>query len=332
MRLVAARYSKISKNTMSSLTRVVATFLLVFFASSAEAGFWEGQKRKPLLPKEGRSLDLSQRYMGRVIRPEHNQTKKLHALYEASSKSKVSTLPADAQRYRYIIVGGAFTRAYPRYFSHGIKHLRGNNLDVIEAKVPLMGTVEENSLAIQALIEDQAKQGFKVVLIGHSKGGVDIAAALGQRPELSKHVRAVLTIQSPLKGYVKTVGGHWSERLLPGAKRTLSGLTFEKRSESLQDNPFPQTVPTFAFVSSTKVFHPVIKPFAPLKKSRVANDGFVPLDSQVLPGMSYAEFEGIDHASSVWKLPGNKQVDQASLLMSLVSATLALPDNRQAHR
>ena len=39
--------------------------------------------------------------------------------------------------------------------------------------------------------------GKQVVLLGHSKGGVDAAAALSLYPELKGHVRALITMQAP---------------------------------------------------------------------------------------------------------------------------------------
>ena len=64
------------------------------------------------------------------------------------------------------------------------------------------GLVRDNAVRILAEVETLASRtGKRVVLVGHSKGGLDCAAALALFEErLAEHVRGLVTVQSPYGG------------------------------------------------------------------------------------------------------------------------------------
>jgi triacylglycerol esterase/lipase EstA (alpha/beta hydrolase family) len=72
-------------------------------------------------------------------------------------------------------------------------------------------SVEANSEALKGILEEQANQsGKKLILLAHSKGGVDVATTLIKYPYLQSDIVAKLvTIQSPLGGSVLAVRHVW---------------------------------------------------------------------------------------------------------------------------
>ena len=57
-----------------------------------------------------------------------------------------------------------------------------------------------NAKQIRDAILEASNDGKQVVLVGQSKGGVDITAALALYPEFKPHVRAVVSMQAPYGG------------------------------------------------------------------------------------------------------------------------------------
>jgi hypothetical protein len=73
-------------------------------------------------------------------------------------------------------------------------------LDARQVPVDSDASVKKNAETIRKAIEEATRDGSQVVLVGHSKGGVDAAAALAMHPELKDKVRAMVAIQSPFGG------------------------------------------------------------------------------------------------------------------------------------
>ncbi len=126
-------------------------------------------------------------------------------------------LPANATQYFYLLVPGLFTRHYgPAYMKPNMEHMKKLGLNVHKSAINTDKSVEENAAIIRGEV---LAAPTKVVLIGHSKGGVDLTAALGlYGNELYPKVRlteeggaglfsvegskvlAVITVQTPFGG------------------------------------------------------------------------------------------------------------------------------------
>lgn len=109
-----------------------------------------------------------------------------------------------AQRLTYLFVGGLFTSHYPGYFERNIRYLR----DVLKLPkvdrvlVNTEGSVDGNAFVIKRAVQEAAKGRPKsVVLIGHSKGGVDLCAAISSYSELiSDLLYGCVLLQAPYNG------------------------------------------------------------------------------------------------------------------------------------
>src|SRR5207249_765406 len=103
-------------------------------------------------------------------------------------------------------------------------------------------SVATNAKQIRDAILAASKDGKPVVLLGHSKGGVDITAALALYPELKPHIRAVVAAQTPYGGspvandVVHDPGFNALHKItnqvidwFGGTPESLSDLTYDKR-------------------------------------------------------------------------------------------------------
>jgi triacylglycerol esterase/lipase EstA (alpha/beta hydrolase family) len=87
-------------------------------------------------------------------------------------------------------------------YAERMGELQRLGLDARIVQVPIDGNVLLNATIISTLIQDLHQQfpDKKFVLVGYSKGGVDITAALSIMPQIAVHVRCVITMFSPLFG------------------------------------------------------------------------------------------------------------------------------------
>ena len=111
-------------------------------------------------------------------------------------------LPAEAKDCVFLAVGGLLSGAAPKelYFDKNLDALKDAGMQVGRVPVDTDMGVEHNAAIVRDAVLEAAKSGKKVVLIGHSKGGLDSAAALAHVPRAQEHVRALVTIQSPYGG------------------------------------------------------------------------------------------------------------------------------------
>ena len=110
-------------------------------------------------------------------------------------------------------------------------------------------------IEISELADELGADG-RVVLLCHSKGGVDAAAALSLFPELQPRVAALVTMQSPHSGSAiahdlantelqRNVAIKAIEKLLHGSKHAVLDLSYDVRRSFMAQHPYPTgRVPT----------------------------------------------------------------------------------------
>jgi hypothetical protein len=112
--------------------------------------------------------------------------------------------PAMKQGPAYLLVPGLFGQYYPCYLWNVREHFQNRGAEVrISTAADGEGGVGANAAALcREIVEYHAETGGReVVLIGHSKGGIDCAAALAvHEAQLSGIVRGLITVQSPYAG------------------------------------------------------------------------------------------------------------------------------------
>jgi hypothetical protein len=204
----------------------------------------------------------------RELPPPVDVTTRFLELYSARAR-------ADA---RALLVGGIFTDSYPAYLRAIRRALDAREIDIGTAR----GTLADNAARIADAVRREREP---VVLLGQSKGPIDIHAALVLHPDIVPGVRAFVSVQAPF-------GGTPLARRKPDA---FWDISYERRQAFLRAHPAMPPVPTVALATHTA------RAGLFLEKTRkfiaVPNDGFVAVADAHIPGARLVLLEGIDHAS-----------------------------------
>ncbi len=110
--------------------------------------------------------------------------------------------PAEAARYRLVFVPGFLARCFPgvHTFDDMMQAARAEGFAVSLVEVGSRSGIAANARQIAAAIDALPDDGRTLVLVGHSKGPVDILEMLAQRPDIARRTRAVLSIAGALLG------------------------------------------------------------------------------------------------------------------------------------
>jgi len=259
---------------------------------------------------------------------------------DAAVKSGENVLPSDAKDYVYLIVGGLFTGLWPRglYLHQNLEALKSAGLDARRASIDTDQSVEHNAAIIRKSVLAATASGKKVVLIGHSEGGLHAAAALALYPELKGNVRALVTIQAPLGGSpiasdleevpgLEAVAGKVLD-LIGGSILSWSEMDYESRREFMAQHPMPPGIPTVCMASSKRSLLAPLYAAGKYIKSRygVDSDGLVIPEDAFLPGSRTVMLAGLDHAdTTVTKIYPFPPYRPRDLTLALVGLALREP-------
>ncbi|XP_024393498.1 uncharacterized protein [Physcomitrium patens] len=165
----------------------------------------------------------------------------------------------------YLLVPGLFSNHGPLYFHDTKKHFAKLGLPCHIAKIHSELGVEKNAKEIKEYVEVLYKStGRKVVMLGHSKGGVDAAAACSMFwDQLKGKVVGIILVQSPYGGSPIASDilreGQIADvetrrileilicRIFKGDIKSLEDLTYEKRKEFLAKYSLPADLPVLSF-------------------------------------------------------------------------------------
>ncbi|KAF0895264.1 hypothetical protein E2562_008590 [Oryza meyeriana var. granulata] len=172
----------------------------------------------------------------------------------------------------YLLVPGLFSNHGPLYFVKTKSYFSKMGLACHIAKIHSESSVSKNAREIKEYIEEIYWGSKKrVLLLGHSKGGVDAAAALSLYwPQLKDKVEGLALAQSPYGGspvasdilregqlgdYVRLrkLMEILVSKVLKGDLQALEDLTYEKRKAFLRQNPLPPEVPIVSFHTEASI-------------------------------------------------------------------------------
>ena len=213
--------------------------------------------------------------------------------------------------------------------------LKSKGIKATRAEIESEASIEENAVRVREAIE---KSDRPVILMSHSKGGLDIIEALRERQDLQEKVAGWLAIQSPFWG--TPVADVWttSERAkkiadgvlkkLGGSARSLLGMRVEERVPYMREHEFQikrmmEAIPTVIF-ASWKRDEPGDwdTPFEPfwrdqMAKAEIRSDGIIPINSMLIPGASVILREGADHVTTIGAIQ-LRPFDRVRFLQSLL--------------
>ncbi len=252
-------------------------------------------------------------------------TASLKASRQAVREDRAGPMPRNAAKYRYLLVPGISWDALHDYFGPNVRRLRERGLDALLVETDPLGTTAENADAVRRAISTSDKP---VVLIGHSKGGLDALRALTLHPELQSKVAKLIAIQSPYRGsaiadlllsrrslyaatlaYTRLINPRRLLSLLPFFRRgSVSELTPAARREANAGaSPLRRGLKVYSVVSriddKTAVNFLLLAASTALKAlSGRPNDGLVAPEDAVFPGSRYALLEHVGHFDTVAEL------------------------------
>lgn len=297
---------------------------------------------KALLGKDSTG-QLGWMQQDKSLPPTKDITSDFKSTYEAV-KIGGNPLPDEAKDFVYLTVDGLTGENWPGYMEGNREALRDKGLDVREIKVDTEASTLTNVETIKKAIEQAASEGKQVVLIGHSKGGVDTSATLAMHPELKQHVRAFVAMQAPYggaplatdllsNGATKLGVAALAKLVFNGDPKTVRDLTYAYRQEFVEKYPFPTDIPTVSLATTdTSQLSLVAGPsnYVRLRYGE-KTDGLVHDKDGMIPGSNVVRLDNLDHIDSV--MPNLKQLsawDPGDLTVSLVAMALKHPPATQA--
>uniref|UniRef100_A0A803NSX8 Exostosin GT47 domain-containing protein n=3 Tax=Cannabis sativa TaxID=3483 RepID=A0A803NSX8_CANSA len=167
--------------------------------------------------------------------------------------------------YVYLLIPGLFSNHGPLYFVGTKRFFSKMGLACHIAKIHSEASVEHNAWELKQYIEELYwGSGKPVMLLGHSKGGVDAAAALSiYWSDLKDKVAGLALVQSPYGGTpiasdtlregqiadkeTRRIMELLICKLIKGDIRALEDLTYEKRKEFIMKYKLPEQVPLISF-------------------------------------------------------------------------------------
>ena len=238
----------------------------------------------------------------------------------------------DAAAPAFLFVRGLYGEHYPCYQWDAVEHFRRRGaIARLSAAARGAGTTAANAAALcdeilafaDELGVDGAGNQRRVVLVGHSKGGVDACAALAlYEHRLADVVLGVVTVQSPYGGSpiasdltandtLRGVTSRALETLLraprgEGARTLLPPLldvTYENRVAFLEHHPLPDRFPCVSFHTRTSSNNSVLAVTAAYARKSYGeeNDGLVCRVDAEVPGCVAVRWRAeFDHADGAY--------------------------------
>jgi pimeloyl-ACP methyl ester carboxylesterase len=236
---------------------------------------------------------------------------------KSADKQTINELPGDAHKYSYVFVRGLFGSFGPFYFTQSINRLKKFGLYTEIAPVDTGNGISHNARIVAEHINSSyANTKKKVVLIGHSKGGIDSLAALLNSTELQDKVHGLITLQTPFGGspianfflgdkrWSSAFETFFVQGLMRGDVSSVRDLTYENQQKFFQQHTITESlkVPVLNFGAyctseSATYFYPFWKYMKNTLNEN--NDGMVVLKDQYLPGAYSVTVEGMNHYATV---------------------------------
>ncbi|KAE8654664.1 Exostosin family protein [Hibiscus syriacus] len=211
------------------------------------------------------------------------------------------TLP---NSFVYLLVPGLFSNHGPLYFVATKRFFSRMGLACHIAKIHSEASVEHNAWELKQYIEELYwGSGKRVMLLGHSKGGVDSAAALSiYWSELENKVAGLALVQSPYGGSPIAsdtlregqIADKETRRIMEllicktikGDMRALEDLTYEKRKEFVMKHKLPEGIPLISFSSEAMVAPGVLATLTQIAHAEVPRLPFLKFGSSEFDNVS----------------------------------------------
>lgn len=233
----------------------------------------------------------------------------LWQLADEPPQTPAAALPAVDTGLQFLVVGGAFSDCFgPASVAYrgAVERLAGEGYRVGAVAISGRSGAEHNARMIADYLAE-APPG-PVVLLGYSKGVVDILYLLAKHPDVAGRVVAVISVAGPIYGSEVAEKGEWAydtflsgvfaDRCDPGDGGVVDSLLPQARREWLARNPLPENVRFYSLLAFTTREHiarallPSWKILAPVD---LRNDGQLTIGEGTLPGSTLLAYANSDH-------------------------------------
>ena len=239
--------------------------------------------------------------------------------------------------YRVLIVPGFLNECFAEIalpFEDAIKSLNGDGFKIEALVVSGRSSSEANASYIARAIENlDLDDDEKLLLVGHSKGAVDILQFLVQYPQAISRVAAVVSVAGAINGsplavkfddiYTRLAPYILSDHCDSGDEGAIDSLQPAVRMSWLAANPLPTSVPYYsvAALTSRKNTNLLLRSgYDLLWTYGPRNDGLLHVADQLIPGGTLLGYANADHWSVVLPLE-----DKQSLIAGTVQASRKFP-------
>ncbi len=235
----------------------------------------------------------------------------LHRLVDEAPSAGSATRPAHDPRLHFVFVPGLFNDcasgvAWP--FETAVPRLQSLGYKAELLPVSGRSSSSYNAARIAEFVSRAPGIDERLILVGYSKGAVDILEFMVAHPELAGRVSAVVSVAGAINGSPvadATAGLYqrsFKEVSLPGCAPgdggAFASLGRPLRLNWLIAHPLPQSARYFSLVSFTRsdsVAGP-LRPFAAaLAEIDPRNDGQLLFYDQVIPGATLLGYVNADH-------------------------------------
>ena len=241
--------------------------------------------------------------------------------------------PNLSTRYRVMVVPGFLNECFASIalpFEDAITSLRERGLKIEQVVVSGRSSSDANAVYIAETIGNlNLAEDEKLLLIGHSKGAVDILHFLVKFPQQSRRVAAVVSVAGAINGsplafklddiYNALARNFLSGRCNAGDDGALDSLRPSVRLSWLAANQLPESVRYFSLATFTKKdsINTLLKTsYDLLWRYSPRNDGLLLYTDQIIPGGTLLGYANADHWSVALSLE-NKNL--------LISETIQAP-------
>ena len=231
---------------------------------------------------------------------------------EQPAQSSEPALPAALPEMRVLIVPGAFEECYPAFgmpFEEAAAALAHPGSLIGYVRASGRGSADRNAAEIAETVVRLPENGAApIVLLGYSKGIVDVLHFLVEFPQAAQRVAAVVSVAGPVNGspladwlsgaYAEAFSGMPLPNCPPMDGGVLESLRRERQMQWLASNPLPRRIRYFSLAAFTRRgnIHPLMLfTYDLLALIDPRNDGYVLWTDQVIPGSTLLGYADLDH-------------------------------------
>lgn len=213
-----------------------------------------------------------------------------------------------SQDYIYLFVPGFLSHQYN--IDQLFLFFKNLNLKYKKIKIDEKGCIEKNCEIIRETLLKYKKYKGKIVLIGHSRGGVECATSIAKY-NLYEYIKTLILIQTPWYGAI--IAEAWFDHISASVSKiaeilydtdtqNVKELTYKMRKKMIKKYPLDlNKVKTICFSSYTEHGIGPLNILSKYLKTKYGknNDSVVCPEDAIIKGSDYILLPNIDHANPV---------------------------------